>query len=102
SSRSDEVGKVTALDLGADDYVSKPFGVEELMARMRTALRHRLASDGSPPVFSSGGLVVDMTRRSVTVDGNDVRLSRKEYDILRELVLHAGKVLTHGHLLRVA
>jgi two-component system, OmpR family, KDP operon response regulator KdpE len=102
SSRSDEAGKVTALDLGADDYISKPFGVEELMARMRAALRHRLASEGSLPVFSSGGLVVDLTRRIVAVDGNEVKLSRKEYDILRELVVHAGKVLTHRHLLRVA
>lgn len=102
SSRSDEAGKVIALDLGADDYVSKPFGVDELMARMRAALRHRLASEGSPPVFSSGGLMVDLTRRIVTVDGSEVKLSRKEYDILRELVVHAGKVLTHRHLLRVA
>lgn len=102
SSRSDEKGKVTALDLGADDYVSKPFGVEELMARIRTALRHRLASEGSPPVFSSGGLAVDLVRRRVTVNGTEVHLSRKEYDILRELVVHAGKVLTHRHLLKVA
>ena len=102
SSRSDEGGKVTALDLGADDYVSKPFGVDELMARMRTALRHRLASQGSPPVFSSGGLAVDLLHRRVSVDGREVRLSRKEYDILRELVVHAGKVLTHRHLLRIA
>jgi two-component system KDP operon response regulator KdpE len=102
SSRGDEAGKVEALDLGADDYVSKPFGVEELMARMRAALRHRLASEGSPPVFSSGGLSVDLTRRVVTVDGAEIKLSRKEYDILRELVVHAGKVLTHRHLLRAA
>lgn len=102
SSRGDEAGKVTALDLGADDYVTKPFGVEELMARLRTALRHRFATQGSPPVFSSGGLVVDLTRRHVSVDGHDVKLSRKEFDILRELVVHAGKVLTHKHLLRAA
>jgi two-component system KDP operon response regulator KdpE len=102
SSRSDEQGKVTALDLGADDYVSKPFGVDELMARIRAALRHRLAREGSPPVFSSGGLTVDMVRRRVTVDGTEVHLSRKEYDILRELVVHAGKVLTHRHLLKTA
>jgi two-component system KDP operon response regulator KdpE len=82
--------------------VSKPFGVDELMARIRTALRHRLASEGSQPVFSSGGLTVDLLHRRVSVDGQDVRLSRKEYDILRELVVHAGKVLTHRHLLRVA
>src|SRR5690606_20872341 len=102
SSRGDEAAKVTALDLGADDYVSKPFGVDELMARIRAALRHRLASEGSAPVFTSGGLTVDLTRRVVTVDGEEVKLSRKEYDILRELVVHAGKVLTHRHLLRVA
>lgn len=102
SSRNDEAGKVMALDLGADDYVSKPFGVEELMARMRTALRHRLATEGSLPVFNSDGLSVDLTRRLVSVDGNEIRMSRKEYDILRELVVHAGKVLTHRHLLRVA
>ena len=102
SSRSDEAGKVQALDLGADDYVSKPFGVDELMARMRTALRHRLASEGSLPIFTTGALSVDLTRRLVTVDGQEIKLSRKEYDILRELVVHAGRVLTHRHLLRVA
>lgn len=102
SSRGDEPGKVKALDLGADDYVVKPFGVEELMARMRAALRHRLASEGSPPIYSSRGLSVDLLRRIVTVDGSEVKLTRKEYDILRELVIHAGKVLTHRHLLRAA
>ncbi|HEX7081332.1 MAG TPA: response regulator transcription factor [Gammaproteobacteria bacterium] len=102
SSRNDEAGKVEALDLGADDYVSKPFGVQELMARLRTAVRHRFAAEGSAPIFTSGGLVVDLTRRLVTVEGREVKLSRKEYDILRELVIHAGKVLTHRHLLRVA
>ena len=102
SSRGDEIGKVTALDLGADDYVTKPFGVEELMARLRTALRHRFASQGSAPVFATGGLIVDLTRRLVTVEGRDIKLSRKEFDILRELVIHAGKVLTHRHLLRAA
>jgi two-component system KDP operon response regulator KdpE len=102
SSRSDEHGKVTALDLGADDYVCKPFGVDELTARMRTALRHRLASEGSLPTFNSGGLSVDLMRRDVTVDGIKIKLSKKEYEILRELVVHAGKVITHRHLLRVA
>jgi two-component system KDP operon response regulator KdpE len=91
-----------ALDLGADDYVCKPFGVGELIARMRTALRHRLASEGSLPTFNSGGLSVDLMRRNVTVDGIKVKLSKKEYEILRELVVHAGKVITHRHLLRVA
>jgi two-component system KDP operon response regulator KdpE len=102
SSRGDETGKVKALDLGADDYVTKPFGVDELLARLRTAMRHRLASAGSPPVFVSGGLEVDLTHRIVSVDGHEAKLSRKEYDILRELVLHAGKVLTHRHLLKIA
>lgn len=102
SSRSDEAGKVMALDLGADDYISKPFGVQELMARLRTGLRHRLAREGSLPVFATGGLRVDLTHRLVTVDDREVKLSRKEYDILRELVIHAGKVLTHGHLLKTA
>lgn len=102
SSRGDEAGKVRALDLGADDYVTKPFGVDELMARLRTALRHRLASEGSLPVFATGGLVVDLTHRRVSVDGGEIKLSRKEYEILRELVVHAGKVLTHRHLLKVA
>ena len=102
SSRSDESGKVMALDLGADDYITKPFGIEEFMARIRTALRHRLATDGSPPVFRTGALSVDLIRRLVTIGDNEIRLSPKEYDILRELVIHAGKVLTHRHLLRAA
>jgi two-component system KDP operon response regulator KdpE len=102
SSRSDEQGKVAALDLGADDYVSKPFGVDELMARMRAALRHRLASEGSQPVFRTGALAVDLLRRIVTIDDMELRLSKKEYELLRELVIHAGKVLTHRHLLRAA
>jgi two-component system KDP operon response regulator KdpE len=102
SSRSDEQGKVAALDLGADDYVSKPFGVDELMARMRAALRHRLASEGSQPVFRTGALGVDLLRRIVTIDDMELRLSKKEYELLRELVIHAGKVLTHRHLLRAA
>ena len=102
SSRGDESGKVMALDLGADDYITKPFGIEEFMARIRTALRHRLATDGSPPVFRTGALSVDLIRRLVTVGDSEIKLSPKEYDILRELVIHAGKVLTHRHLLRAA
>jgi two-component system, OmpR family, KDP operon response regulator KdpE len=100
SSREDERGKVAALDLGADDYVTKPFSVEELMARLRTALRHRLQQQGSRPVFRSGDLSVDLVRRIVSVGGQEVKLSPKEYDILQQLVIHAGKVLTHKHLLR--
>ncbi len=100
SSRDDEAGKVQALDLGADDYLTKPFGMEELLARMRAALRHQLQVQGERPVFRSGSLMVDLVRRIVTVDGNDIRLSPKEYDLLRVLIQHAGKVLTHRFLLK--
>jgi len=100
SSRSGEHGKGEALDLGADDYVTKPFGIAELVARIRTALRHRFQQEGSEPLFRSGGLGVDLVRRIVTVDGEEVKLSPKEYDILRLLVLHAGKVLTHRFLMQ--
>jgi two-component system KDP operon response regulator KdpE len=100
SSRDDEKGKVGALDLGADDYVTKPFGMEELVARLRTALRHRLQQQGGRPLFRSGDLSVDLVRRVVTVRGEEVKLSPKEYDLLQQFVLHAGKVLTHRHLLR--
>jgi two-component system KDP operon response regulator KdpE len=100
SSRDDEKGKVAAFDEGADDYVTKPFGAEELMARMRAALRHRLQQQGGRPVFRSGDLTVNLVRRIVTAGGREVKLSPKEYDILQQLVLHAGKVLTHRHLLR--
>ncbi len=100
SSRSDERGKVEALDLGADDYVTKPFGIAELVARIRTALRHRFQEQGGEPLFKSGALQVDLVRRVVTVDGEEVKLSPKEYEILRLLVLHAGKVLTHRFLMQ--
>ena len=100
SSRDDEAGKVAALDLGADDYVSKPFGVEELSARIRAALRHRLQQEGEKPLFRSGDLSVDLVRRIVTVRGNEVKLTPREYDLLRLLVAHAGKVLTHKFILR--
>jgi two-component system KDP operon response regulator KdpE len=100
SIRGDERGKVRALDLGADDYVTKPFGMDELLARVRTALRHRLQVQGEPPVFRSGRLSVDLVRRIVTLDGAEVKLSAREYDVLRLLVAHAGKVLTHKFLLR--
>jgi two-component system KDP operon response regulator KdpE len=99
SSRTDETGKVEALDLGADDYVTKPFGTDELLARIRTALRHRLQQQGERPVFSSGDLSVDLVRRIVRVRDTEVKLSPKEYDILRMLVAHAGKVLTHRMLM---
>ena len=100
SSRDDEAGKVRALDLGADDYVTKPFSVDELMARVRAALRHRLQAQGTPPLFRSGDLTVDLVRRIVTSRGAEVKLSPREYDLLRLLVLHAGKVLTHKFAMR--
>jgi two-component system KDP operon response regulator KdpE len=99
SSRGDEAGKVQALDLGADDYVTKPFGMEELLARMRAALRHQLQVHGERPVFRTGELSVDLVRRIVKAGDKDVKLSPKEYDLLRVLVQHAGKVLTHKFLL---
>jgi two-component system, OmpR family, KDP operon response regulator KdpE len=100
SSRGDEVAKVAALDQGADDYVTKPFGMEELLARIRAALRHQLQVQGERPVFKLGGLSVDLVRRIVKVDGKEVKLSPKEYDLLRLLIQHAGKVLTHKFLLK--
>jgi two-component system KDP operon response regulator KdpE len=100
SSRDDEAGKVAALDLGADDYVTKPFGMEELLARMRAALRHQLQVQGERPVFHVGELSVDLVRRLVRIADKDVKLSPKEYDLLRLLVQHAGKVLTHKFLLQ--
>jgi two-component system, OmpR family, KDP operon response regulator KdpE len=99
SSRGDEGGKVEALDMGADDYVTKPFGMNELLARMRAALRHQLQAQGEPPVFRVGGLSVDLVRRIVRLDDREVKLSPKEYDLLRLLVQHAGKVRTHRFLL---
>jgi two-component system, OmpR family, KDP operon response regulator KdpE len=100
SSRGDEAGKVQALDLGADDYLTKPFGMDELLARMRAALRHQLQVQGERPVFRSGDLSVDLVRRIVKVSDREIKLSPKEYDLLRVLVQHAGKVLTHRFLLR--
>ncbi len=99
SSRTDEAGKVRALDLGADDYVTKPFGMDELLARLRTALRHRLQQQGERPIFRVGDLSVDLVRRVVMVGDREVKLTPREYDLLRALIAHAGKVLTHRFLL---
>jgi two-component system KDP operon response regulator KdpE len=99
SSRGDEAGKVQALDLGADDYVTKPFGMDELLARMRAALRHQLQIHGERPIFRTGELSVDLVRRIVKVADKEVKLSPKEYELLRVLAQHAGKVLTHRFLL---
>jgi two-component system KDP operon response regulator KdpE len=100
SSRGDEDVKVAALDQGADDYVTKPFGMEELLARIRTALRHQLQVHGERPVFTLGDLSVDLVRRIVKVRGEELKLSPKEYELLRVMVQHAGKVLTHKFLLK--
>jgi two-component system, OmpR family, KDP operon response regulator KdpE len=100
SSRGDETAKVEALDIGADDYVTKPFGMDELLARIRAALRHQLQAQGERPIFRIGELSVDLVRRIVKVGENEIKLSPKEYDLLRLLVQHAGKVLTHKFLLK--
>ena len=99
SSRDDEAGKVQAFDSGADDYVTKPFGMDELLARMRAALRHQLQTHGERPIFRVGDLSVDLVRRIVKVGDKEIKLSPKEYELLRMLVQHAGKVLTHKFLL---
>jgi len=99
SARGREAEKVRAFDLGADDYVVKPFGMAELLARVKAALRRQHAGAAIEPVFRVGGLEVDLGRRAVLVDGAPVRLSPKQYRLLQALVAHAGKVLTHGQLL---
>ena len=98
SAVGDEAEKVAALDAGADDYVTKPFGVDELLARLRAALRRTAPSP--EPVLKIGGLRLDLERRLVTVDGKPVSLTRIEYDLLRLLAQHEGKLLTHPMILR--
>jgi two-component system KDP operon response regulator KdpE len=100
SVRDDEAGKVRALDLGADDYVTKPFGMVELTARVRTALRHRLHREGIEPLTRIGGLGLDFVHRRVTVDEAEVKLTPKEYDLLEYLARQSGKVLRHRQILR--
>ena len=99
SVRGQENDKIMALDAGADDYVTKPFGVGELLARMRVALRHT-GPAAEEPVFAVDDLAVDLARREVRLGGREVPLTPTEYDLLRVLVTHAGKVLTHRQLLR--
>jgi DNA-binding response OmpR family regulator len=100
SSRDNESAKVTALDLGADDYVTKPFGIDELLARIRMAERHRLQQEGEMPLFHAGDLSIGLVRRIVTVGSSEVKLSPREFDVLRLMVAHAGKVLTHRFMLK--
>jgi two-component system KDP operon response regulator KdpE len=99
SARDQEPEKIEALDLGADDYLEKPFGIGELLARIRTALRHREPATIATTRFEFGGLVVDLAKRLVSRDAEPVHLTPKEYDLLAYMVRHAGLVLTHRQLL---
>jgi two-component system KDP operon response regulator KdpE len=99
SARARETEKIEALDLGADDYVSKPFGIGELLARLRAALRHRMRRQGEPPVVKVGELKIDIARHRVMRGQAEIRLTPKEFDLLRLLALNAGKVVTHRQLL---
>lgn len=100
SARDRETEKIAALDLGADDYLEKPFGIGELTARMRVALRHKTRSDPAPSTIRSGDLVLDVEHRLVSKAERAVKLTPKEYDLLLLLASHAGRVLTHGALLK--
>lgn len=94
--------KVAALDLGAHDYVTKPFDSEEVLARLRASLRDRIEAQGGPPVVRSGAVVIDLANRRVTRDGEEVHLTRKEYDVLGQMALNPGRVVTHQKILQAA
>jgi two-component system, OmpR family, KDP operon response regulator KdpE len=100
SARAREAEKIEALDLGADDYVNKPFGIGELLARLRAALRHRLRQQGATPVVKAGDLKIDIARRKATRGEAEIHLTPKEFDLLRLLAQNAGKVVTHRQLLQ--
>ena len=100
SARAREAEKIEALDLGADDYVNKPFGIGELLARLRAALRHRLRAQGATPVVKAGDLKIDIARHKVLRGENEIHLTPKEFDLLRLLAQNAGKVVTHRQLLQ--
>jgi len=100
SSRDNENAKVAALEAGADDYVRKTYGIDELIARIRAAQRHRLQQEGEKPLFRTGDLCVDLVSRVVRVRDEEIKLSPREYDVLRLMIAHAGKVLTHRFMLR--
>src|SRR5262249_26515239 len=99
SARAREAEKIEALDLGADDYINKPFGIGELLARLRAALRHRMRRQGEAPVVKAGDLKVDIARRKVRRGESNIRLTPQEFDLLRLLAQNAGKVVTHRQLL---
>ena len=102
SARESTDDKVAALDLGADDYVTKPFDGEELLARLRAALRHKVSSQGSEPLVIAGDLGIDLPNRTVFKDGAEVHLTRKEFDVLAQLALAPGRVVTHTRILEQA
>jgi two-component system, OmpR family, KDP operon response regulator KdpE len=99
SVREHEDDKITALDYGADDYITKPFNMGELLARIRVALRHSAKTEDEP-IFTFGELTIDLAHRLVTITGQEIKLTPIEYDILKNLALHAGRILTHRQLLR--
>ena len=99
TARAEETMKVRALDSGADDYVTKPFGVPELLARMRSALRHGVQARGAAPVVAVGDIGIDLAKRQTRKAGQEVKLSRKEFDLLAELAINAGQPVSHERLL---
>ncbi len=102
SAREGTDDKVAALDLGAADYVTKPFDGEELLARLRAALRHRVSAQGADAIVHAGGLRIDLANREISRDGADLHLTRKEYEVLAQLAMAPGRVVTHNRILEAA